>query len=220
MRPVRPGPFGAACSEPLVSSSRIPLRSVRRPPLSMASGRDSNSVVTFGPSRDDALPGSAGLEDVLVSERSRLLRYLERRVGKDAAPDMVQEVFLRAVGSEQSRRLMNPAAFLQRIARNLLIDRARKRARDAVVVFAFEDQSQTACPAQQEWDIEAADLLRLYEAALEGLPAKTRRVFQLHRVEELSYHEIHKTLGISVATVEYHMMKALAHIARCVDAAR
>ena len=45
-------------------------------------------------------------------------------------------------------------------------------------------------------------------------------MFLMHRVEELSYREIHEELGISIATVEYHMMKALAHIARMVDAAR
>ncbi len=147
-------------------------------------------------------------------------RYLERRAGQDAAPDLVQEVFLRAVRSEQARRLANPAAFLQRIARNLLIDRARKRARDNVVEFPLEDERDTASPAQQEWGIEVDDLQKLYESAIDDLPAKTRRVFLMHRVDDLSYREIHKKLGISIATVEYHMIKALAHIARTVDAAR
>lgn len=124
------------------------------------------------------------------------------------------------MGSGESRRLANPAAFLQRIARNLLIDRARKRARDNVVVFPFEEERDIARPAEQEWGLEAADLLKLYEAAIDDLPEKTRRVFLMHRVDELSYRDIHRKLGISIATVEYHMIKALAHIARTVDAAR
>lgn len=49
------------------------------------------------------------------------------------------------------------------------------------------------------------------------MPFKTRRVFLMHRVDELSYREIHERLGISIATVEYHMMRAIGQIAKAVD---
>jgi RNA polymerase sigma-70 factor (ECF subfamily) len=42
----------------------------------------------------------------------------------------------------------------------------------------------------------------------------------MHRVDGQTYREIHEALGISVATVEYHMMKALAAIALAVEPAR
>lgn len=61
------------------------------------------------------------------------MRHLGKRPGWDAAPDLVQEVFVRAASSEQTGRLINPAAFVRPIARNLLIDRARKIGRDDVV---------------------------------------------------------------------------------------
>jgi len=220
LRPVISGPFGVACPEPLVSSSRTPPFSIERPPLSVSSGCHNSPVTAFGPPLETELLNGAGLEVAFVSERSRLLRYFERRAGLDAAPDLVQEVFLRAIGSGQAGRLANPAGFLQRIAHNLLIDRARKRARNNVVIFPFEEDRDIAAPAEQEWGLEAADLRKLYETAIDGLPEKTRRVFLMHRVDELSYRDIHKELGISVATVEYHMIKALAHIARTVDAAQ
>ncbi len=75
-------------------------------------------------------------------------------------------------------------------------------------------------PATQEWNLEAADLLELYEKAVDAMPLKTRRVFLMHRVDELSYREIHEQLGISIATVEYHMMKALGQIAKVVDSGK
>ena len=162
----------------------------------------------------------ASLEACFQTERDKLLTYLGRRAGHDVAPDLVQEVFARAAGSSQASRLINPAAFLRRIARNLLIDRARRRAANDVIVFPLEEQRDAACPPQQEWGLEAEDLLRLYQEAVDTLPEKTRRVFLMHRVDEFSYRKIHEELGISIATVEYHMMKALAHIARRVDAAR
>ena len=161
--------------------------------------------------------GNAALDRAFRDDGAVLLRYLGRHVGPEAAPDLMQEVFLRAVGSEQRNRLANPAAFLQRIARNLLINRAVSSRRNKIVLLPLLEEHDLASPPEQELGMEAADLLRLYNRAVMGLSEKTRRVFLMHRVEELSYREIHQRLGISVATVEYHMMKALAHIAQVVD---
>lgn len=148
------------------------------------------------------------------------MRYFARRAGHDQAPDLVQEVFARAASSPQIERVSNPAGFIQRIARNLLIDRARWRSRNAVIFFPFDEMRDLAVSPDQEDGLRAADLLRIYETAVDQLPEKTRRVFLMHRIDELSYRQIHERLGISIATVEYHMIKALRHLALHVDAAR
>lgn len=189
-----------------------------RPPFSVSSACHVSPAQTVA-LEADILPLSS-LEDAFRSEHKKLLAYLGRRVGRENAADLVQEVFTRAAGSKQVSQLVNPAGFLRRIARNLLIDRARWREKNNVVLFPIDEQRDLPSAPQQEWGLEASDLLRLYEAAIDELPDKTRRVFLMHRVDELSYRQIHERLGISVATVEYHMMKALAHIARSVDAAR
>ena len=132
----------------------------------------------------------------------------------------MQEVFARAAGSPQRHQLVNAGGFLRRIAQNLLIDRARRQRSAPAVFFPLREDSDAVAPAAQEWNLEAADLLRLYEAAVDAMPPKTRRVFLMHRVDELSYREIHELLGISIATVEYHMMKALSQIAKVVDGGR
>lgn len=152
-------------------------------------------------------------------EHAGLLRYFDRRVGRDDASDLVQEVYLRAAGSGLFTRVGNPAGFLRRVAQNLLIDRSR-RARLRGVELPLDEAQGIATPAEQEMALDEADLLRMYELALDALPAKTRRVFVMHRVEELTYREIHEQLGISMATVEYHMMKALVHLARVLDVTR
>ena len=164
--------------------------------------------------------GECELAEAYREHRGALLGFLRRKASHEEAPDLVQEVFARAAGSRQRGRLVNPGGFLRRIAQNLLIDRARHKRSPEVLILPFEDQRDAACAPRQEWQLEANDLLRLYEQAVDAMPFKTRRVFLMHRVDELSYRDIHERLGISIATVEYHMMRALAHIATALEVER
>jgi RNA polymerase sigma-70 factor (ECF subfamily) len=141
-------------------------------------------------------------------------------VGHDEAADLVQDVFARVAGSHQRHRLINPGGFLRRIAQNLLIDRSRKKVRDNIILLPLVEASDAPLAAAQENELHAQDLRAIYQEALRVMPEKTRRVFLMHRVDECSYREIHEQLGISIATVEYHMMRALTHIAEAVDSAR
>ena len=163
--------------------------------------------------------GPGSLEEVFRSQRANLVSSLSRSVGTDAACDLVQDAFCRAANSKQASQLHNPVAFLRRIARNLLIDRIRQERRRETIV-SFDDAIDAPTAATQEDELQASDLLRAYEGALDRMPGKTRQIFLLHRVEERSYREIHELLGISVAGVEYHMMKALACIGKAVDHTR
>lgn len=162
------------------------------------------------PGRDDPF---ALLEAAYRCERHRLLRFLARRAGIDAAPDLLHEVFLRAVASPQAAKLINPVGFLYRIAHNLLIDRARRSRRQFALLPLCEAHAAPS-RAEQEQGIEAQDLQAVIDRALADLPAKTRRVFELHRRGGMTYREIQAALGISVATVEYHMMRALGQLRR------
>ena len=157
------------------------------------------------------------LEAAYRAHRMSLFHFLRRKAGAEEAPDLVQEVFARAAGSEQRYQLANPGGFLRRIAQNLLIDRARRQKSSRATFYPGGKGGKGPPPAARGGAPEAADLLRLYEAAVDALPPKPRRVFLMHRVDELSYREIHEALGISIATVEYHMMRALAQISKVVD---
>jgi RNA polymerase sigma-70 factor (ECF subfamily) len=42
----------------------------------------------------------------------------------------------------------------------------------------------------------------------------------MHRVDEMPYRKIAEILGISIPTVEYHMARALAHLAKRLDVKR
>jgi RNA polymerase sigma-70 factor (ECF subfamily) len=175
----------------------------------------------FGPSAaHPPCPGSAAARQVLDAlyrrERDALLSYLRRHVGAEAAGDLAQDVFLRAATSPQLLDLANPGGFLHRIAKNMLIDRARRRSGEMVLLSLMDDNDAVAS-AEPECELIACELGVMLTEALDRLPYKTRRVFAMSRFENKTYREIHRDLGISVAAVEYHMMKALARLRAVVE---
>lgn len=183
--------------------------SSERHPLSVSSGCHNNPAALDGIEPPENL---ACLDAVFRAHRPALVRFFQRRVGHDEAPDLVQDVFARAAGSKQRNHLLNPGGFLRRIAQNLLIDRSRKHARNNVILLPLAEASDAPSPAEQEHELHAQDLVQALDRALDTMPEKTRRVFLMHRVDDLSYREIREIVGISASTVEYHMVKALAHL--------
>ncbi len=153
---------------------------------------------------------TATFEDIYHGEYQRLLRKLRRKIGRDEAPDLVQEVFARFLRSKALDGVENPAAYLSRITRNLLIDRARRKQRGMPIFFSLDEERGASSRPDQTWRIEAIDLARLYRQTVRAMPPKTRRVFLMRRVKGMSYNDIAVELGIGVATVDYHMVQALA----------
>lgn len=147
-------------------------------------------------------------------ESKRLARYLAKKVGPEIANDLVQETFLRAATSPQLSTLVNSRAFLHRIARNLLIDQVRRQ-RCKIVTVASSEPADSGCPAEQEYQLEANELEAALTLALGGLPERTRAIFVMHRFDDMAYRDIQQEFGISLAGVEYHMMKALTHVRTC-----
>lgn len=60
--------------------------------------------------------------------------------------------------------------------------------------------------------LEEEDLRLMINKAMEALPEKTRRIFEMSRVKGLKNKDIAGELGLSVKTVEFHVTKALQHL--------
>ncbi len=164
------------------------------------------------PERDG--PGQPRLDDLYREQAPRLRRWLDARLrSREEANDMVQDAFARLVGSDTRDELRQPEAFLNRIVRNLLIDRSRRLANRTPHV-PIDETNAPAARATQEDGIEVSQMRERYRSAVAALPPRTREVFVLHRVEGLGYKEIATQLGISVRTVEWHMGEALLRIGR------
>ena len=158
----------------------------------------------------------ARIERLYRSEAPRLARRLRTRLSSaEEARDIVHDAFARLLGSRCAGSLREPEAFLNRVLRNLLIDRGRRRATRPVQVELNPECLRIR--AEQEDAIEAEQLQERYRALVAALPARTREVFVLHRVDELGYKEIATRLGISVRTVEWHVAEAILRIGKGLD---
>ena len=156
--------------------------------------------------------------DVLFrSEAPRLLRYFRRwRDRPDDPADLVQEVFARASNSAGFHSAARPEAYLQRVARNLLYERSDAERKRAHIQLPLGETVDAHVPPGQEDAIALAQMQRIYDRAISGMTARTRQVYLMHRVDEMSYKAIAEALAISPSGVEKHMMKAIAHIDRVV----
>lgn len=156
--------------------------------------------------------------DRLYRDHARVLqRRIRAEVGStEDASDIVQEAFSRLVGASSGLSLRNPGAFLNRIVRNLLIDRRRRNAVRPLMV-RLEIDADVAVPPNQGYALELEQMRQRYREIVDGLPPRTREVFLLHRVDELGYREIAERLGISIRTVEWHIAQAIYRIGRDLD---
>lgn len=148
------------------------------------------------------------IDQLYRSEGPRLQRWFRRqmRPGEDAR-DFVQEAFLRLANAACKVVPGQPAAYLQRIARNLIIDNARRLKATGDV----EASSLTSRPEQED-TLLLEDVMALYEEALQQLPERTRVIFLLHRIDDLPYRIIAERMGISIQAVQKHVAKALEHL--------
>jgi len=151
-------------------------------------------------------------------EATRLARFFRRRRTAEEPQDLVHDAFVRLLSAATTRPVPErPAAYLQRIARNLLVDCARRAAVRGETVSLQADSAALAHAPEQTHAIEVEDVRRQYRAAVDALPPRTREVFLLHRVEDLTYRQIAERLGIGIRTVEWHIAEALVRIGESLD---
>lgn len=156
--------------------------------------------------------------DLLYRDHAATLRRrLRARLGSsDEANELVHDAFARLLGARPTSGVRDPGAFLNRIVRNLLVDRSRRRTARPVHV-ALDREADLAVAPDQGDAIELEQMRRRYKDVVASLPPRMREVFVLHRIDGLSYKDIAARLDISVRTVEWHIAQAIVRISRALD---
>jgi RNA polymerase sigma factor (sigma-70 family) len=150
---------------------------------------------------------------IIEEHGSAVWQTAYRLLGNDAdASDCFQETFVSALKFCRRKRVRNFPAFLTRLATARAIDQLRRRFRRSnSVVTDHADwnalQSANPSPAQQAQHNELTEGLRI---SLSKLPVQESQAFCLRYLNDMSYRQIAKELGIktNAAGVLLHRARA------------
>jgi RNA polymerase sigma factor (sigma-70 family) len=149
-------------------------------------------------------------------------RYAARRLGQQAAADVVSEVFLAAFrnrGRYQPGRA-DARPWLYGIAAKVISQQLRTEGRRAHLLAAVAAASPAEFPADDIGDRIAAQ--RLHQVLLEvlaGLSPADRELVLLVAWAELSYEQAAQALEIPVGTVRSRLHRTRAKVRRAIDSA-
>ena len=128
------------------------------------------------------------------------------------AEDAAQETFLRVWRAGQKlEQVADRKAWVARIAWNAASDRLRQnrpRRETELDELAAAVALRHGRGASAEEIAAGAELQRLLEALIAGLPPKLRQVLELSTVEELDSAEVGRILGIPPAAVRTRLFQA------------
>jgi len=152
-------------------------------------------------------PGEKDSADVIQMYRATiqpLYRFVSRRAGgsRQLAEDVTQETYLRAVAHWQNRhRPDNALAWLQTVARNLLLNHYRRRSPESLNVASVASLSESE-PAN------SPDAAALVYWGLARLGRSRARLLEAFYIEGQSTRTIAGDLGLSERAVEGRLRRA------------
>lgn len=156
------------------------------------------------------------LGSVFARRRSALISSA-RRIGGQDAEDVVQDAALRLVSVSHREEIGEPNRLLSRLTLRAAIDRIRWRVSRAGISVCAPGAEAIDPTGDPERALMGVQRLRAVRAEIDAMPPRRREVFLLHRIDELTYPQIAKRLGISVKAVEKHMSLAIKQLAALSD---
>jgi RNA polymerase sigma-70 factor (ECF subfamily) len=151
---------------------------------------------------------SSAFDELVRAHYERLCNFAYRFTrSRDAAEDVVQEVFTRLWQQRDEFDVRDPLPYLYRAVRNRLVTSRRHELVRERWLAAVDEAGWRSADAASE--VELADLRQAVARAIDALPERCRLIFTMSREQDLSYAEIARALDISVKTVETQMGRAL-----------
>jgi len=151
----------------------------------------------------------------ILPHETALVRFLLRKwVNAKDAEDIRHDIYVKILEAAERERPSHPKAFLFSVAKNLLIDRAR---RDRIVAIdLLEDLDALNVMIDEvspERRASGREQLQRLSALFDRLPERRRQVVWMRRIEGLPQKEIASRLQIAEATVEKHLVLGIRALA-------
>ena len=155
----------------------------------------------------DGTPMSRSFLEQQGSLKLFISKFIQRPQDID---DIAQETFIRAIRAETRNDIEFPKAYIYRIARNLSYEFLSKK--HVKLTQYIEDCAlgELSMPTTDvENTIAVNERMTKVKEAIADLPPQCQRVFIMHKVYGFKYREIASQLGISMSTVEKHIISGL-----------
>jgi RNA polymerase sigma factor (sigma-70 family) len=160
-------------------------------------------------------------ERVYQQYKGDVYRFLLRHgLTSEQAGDMLHDVYYRVIRQNEPSKLEQwPKAYLLKIAINLLRDKSRRAKTGAVV---YENASEyepemSVVDLSPEKQLQQTQQLQIIKQAIQELSDKQRKIFILHRFDNMTCKEISKEIGIPLRSVQRYLGESLAYCQRKLD---
>ncbi|MGC4102683.1 RNA polymerase sigma-70 factor [Ferruginibacter sp.] len=178
---------------------------IEKAPKAIPTGLDNEAIIPLLAKRDEN-----AFEQVFKLHYKNLHSYAFAMLKEETyAEEIVQQVFFKLWERAEAVSISGSvAAYLYRAVHNESLNHLKhqkvKASHQLHVAYSMKDAVETAPKT-----LQAKELEKKIQAALNALPEQCRTIFQMSRFEEMKYKEIAEKLHLSVKTVENQMGKAL-----------
>lgn len=203
-----------------MSGSRGPLSPVPGPAAPVLSWSSWLRAPDVRPDPSEAIRAEVG--ECFVAYRDEIHRYLTHtRCADPEAEEITQEAFMRLYRSRLDGKTVDaPRSWLFAVARNIAIDRARRRRQERRLVEVDGDAAldRVASPAPSGEDALLAEGRRAALASVLGELTDLQRECLHLRAHGLQLREIGAIVGVSVSGVSDAVRRAIRRIQKELDA--
>ena len=158
------------------------------------------------------------LAEVFIANRAQLLRVARRIVRTaELADDVVQDAYLKITDGPCVRKADRPIGYCCQVVRNVALDCCRRHTVEANYrTFDVDVEAlDVAGPPSPDRLMRERQAIQAIDKVLAGLPARTRLVFELYRLEGLTQREIAQRLGCALGLVNGLIAEAALAIKEC-----
>lgn len=152
----------------------------------------------------------------MLSYYKELFSYIQNLVrDKEYAKDVTQETYMRTLEANRNIPIDNKRAFLYRVAKNIIIDQARKNKNKNFI--DYEEKKIISNDEQAEEILIKVNEKQILFEEIKKLPQKRRQVFVLYIIEGYTRKEISNVLNMTITSVEKHISRASLQIRKSLE---
>ena len=146
----------------------------------------------------------------IEKNKERFVKHAFHRLGNlEDAEDIVQDVFVKMYSQKLFHKLENPEVYFYQMTMNACLDFIRRREIKFRVFQHFESENRTVSENEALQNLKLEEEFKRINNILKILPDEQAEVVRFRVIDELSFKEITKILGLPESTVKSRFQYAM-----------